>query len=83
MLMTIQDRKLEIIELVTKTKDIGVLDAVKVVLVDDFSHDHWETLSEAQKSRIKQAMDSADAGKLRPHKEVMTELRQKLLNGTL
>jgi len=40
MLMTIQDRKLEIIELVTKTKDIGVLDAVKVVLVDDFSHDH-------------------------------------------
>lgn len=81
--MTISDKKLEIIELVTKTKDIGVLDAVKVVLDDDFSHDHWDSLSDAQKLRIKQAMDSADAGKLRPHKEVMTELRQKLLNGTL
>jgi len=43
--MTISDKKLEIIELVTKTEDLTVLDTVKELLDDDFSHDHWENLS--------------------------------------
>jgi len=46
--MTISDKKLEIIELVTKTEDLTVLDTVKELLDDDFSHDHWENLSKEQ-----------------------------------
>jgi len=47
------------------------------------SPSNWEDLPEEAKTRIKQAMKSADEGKLKPHKEVMDKLRQKLLNGTL
>ncbi len=81
--MTIADKKLEIIELVAKTDDVAVLDNVKGLLEDDFSHDHWENLSDEQKARIKQSMDSIEAGNFRTTKEVMTDLRKKLLNGEL
>lgn len=81
--MTISDKKLQIIELVTKTEDFAVLDTVKELLDDDFSHDHWENLSDEQKARIKQSMDSIQSGNFKTTKEVMTNLRKKLLNGEL
>ncbi len=77
--MTIADKKLKIIELVAKTDDVGVLDSVEGLLEDDFSHDHWENLSSEQKARIKQSMDSIQAGNFRTTKEVMTDLRKKQL----
>ena len=81
--MTIAAKKLKIIELVEKTDDVGILDTVEGLLDDDLSHDHWENLSDAQKARIKQSMDSIQAGNFRSTKEVMTDLRKKLLNGEL
>lgn len=74
--MTIADKKLKIIELVKQTDDVGVLDTVEELLEDDFSHDHWENLSDAQKARIKQSMDSIQVGNFRTTKEVMTDLRK-------
>jgi len=56
---------------------------VEELLDDDFSHDHWENLSSEQKARIKQSMDSIQAGNFRTTKEVMADLRKKLLNGEL
>ena len=76
--MDLQLTKLELIEMILKTKNFSVLEQVKVLLnqtsykkVTYEQKDWWDELNEEEKNEIKKGLSDLEQGKTLSHTEVM------------
>jgi hypothetical protein len=59
------------------TEDDVILDQVKALLEDDEDKDFWDELPKHVKESIKRGKVQAERGEVRPHEEVMAEIKSK------
>ncbi|MEQ8525185.1 hypothetical protein [Gracilimonas sp.] len=66
-----KEKKLEIINFVSKTNDSGLINAIHDFL-QDFSEggDFWDELSDKEKIRIEEGLEDIREGRVTPHEEV-------------
>jgi hypothetical protein len=76
--MDIQAEKLKVIEKLLQTQNEIILDQVKAILEDD-GKDHWEELPEPVKNSIKKAEDQIEKGEVKPHEQVISEVKKRFL----
>ncbi len=76
--MDLQLTKLELIEMILKTKNFSVLEQVKVLLNQTSNNaktsepkDWWDELNEEEKNEIKKGLSDLEQRKTVSHKEVM------------
>lgn len=76
-IMDLQAKKLELVQLILNTKETSILEKVEAVLKKESNSDWWDELSEAGKKAIERGIEEADKGDLIPHKEVLNEVKAK------
>jgi len=74
--MTLEARKLELIQRLAVVKDEATLHLVEGALSTNNSDTVWQ-LSDEQKQFVEASIAELDAGKGIPHEEVMQEIREK------
>jgi len=74
--MTLEARKLDLIQRLAVVKDEATLQIVDEVLSSNNGHTDWQ-LSDEQKQFVKESIAELDAGMGIPHEEVMREVREK------
>jgi len=74
--MTLEARKLDLIQRLAVVKDEATLHIVDEVLSSNNGHTDWQ-LSDEQKQFVKESIAELDAGMGIPHEEVMREVREK------
>ena len=74
--MTLEARKLDLIQRLAVVKDEATLQIVDEVLSNNNGHTDWQ-LSDEQKQFVKESIAELDAGMGIPHEEVMREVREK------
>lgn len=77
MIMNLQAKKLELVQLILNTEKKAVLEQVEALLKKGGDSDWWEELSEPEKETLKDSIKEADEGKLISHDEVLKEVRAK------
>ncbi len=73
--MTLEAKKLELIQRLAVVKDEATLHIVEEVLNKDKDAD-WQ-LSDEQKRSLEKSLDQADAGQVAPHEVVMDKIKTK------
>ena len=76
-IMNLQEKKLELVQLILNTKKPSVLKKVEAILKKENDLDWWDGISEAERKAIEKGIAEADSGKLIPHEKVMEEVRAK------
>ena len=76
-IMNLQAKKLELVQLILSTEKPAVLEKVEAVFKKEKGADWWDEISEAEKRAIEESLAEADSGQLKPHTEVMEEVRAK------
>ena len=76
-IMNLQAKKLELVQLILNTEKKAVLEKVEALLKNEKDGDWWDELSEAERRAIEEGIAEADRGELIPHEEVMKELKEK------
>jgi len=74
--MTLEARKLDLIQRLAVVQDEATLQIVDEVLSSNNGHTDWQ-LSDEQKQFVKESIAELDAGMGIPHEEVMREVREK------
>jgi len=74
--MTLEARKLDLIQRLAVVQDEATLHIVDEVLSSNNGHTDWQ-LSDEQKQFVKESIAELDAGMGIPHEEVMREVREK------
>ena len=74
--MTLEARKLDLIQRLSVVEDEATLHIVGEVLSTNDGHTGWQ-LSAEQKQFVKASIAELDAGMGIPHEEVMREVREK------
>jgi hypothetical protein len=75
--MNLQAKKLELVQLIINTKKPLTLRKVEEVLKREKESDWWDELSDAERQSIEKGLAEADRGKLIPHEVVMKEVKAK------
>lgn len=66
-----KEKKLEIINFVSKTNDSGLINAIHELLQDFARHgDFWDELSDKEKTKIEEGLKDIREGRVTPHEEV-------------
>jgi hypothetical protein len=76
MIMNLQAKKLELVQLILNTSKPLTLKKVEEVLKRQ-EPDWWDEISDAERASIKKGLAEADRGELIPHEEVMKEIKTK------
>jgi len=76
-IMNLQEKKLELVQLILNTEKPSVLKKVEAVLRKENDMDWWEGISEAERKAIEKGIAEADRGELTPHSVVMEEVRAR------
>jgi predicted transcriptional regulator len=76
-IMNLQAKKLELVQMILNTKRPAILKKVEDVLKKEKVTDWWDEISEAERQAIEKGLEEADRGELIPHKEVMKEVKAK------
>ena len=64
--MSIQDKKIELIQWLSTLEDQSVIDKI-MELRESEKANWWDDLSQQEKDSIEKGISDADAGKLKPH----------------
>ena len=78
--MNVVELKSDLHKLIDKINDTNILNAIKVILskqAKESESDWWDELSEEERKSIEIGLAEADRGEVRPHEEVMEEIREK------
>jgi len=75
--MNLQDKKLELVQLILNTEKPSVLKKVEAVLKKENDLDWWDGISEAERKAIEKGIAEADQGELTPHSVVMDEVKAR------
>ena len=81
-IMNIQAKKLELVQLILNTERPSILEKVEAVLKKEKVTDWWDEISEAEQKAIDKGVNEANSGKLIPHEEVMKEVKEKYRFGS-
>ena len=76
-IMNLQAKKLELVQLILNTKKSSVLAKVEAVFTQEKGTDWWDDISEDEKRAIEESIAEADRGELIPHAKVMEKVREK------
>ena len=85
--MNIAQEKVDIIRQVSLLNDENLISAIKNLISYgvkkqqeiDVEVDFWDTLSEKQKERVNQSIQSVEDGNKTPHAEVMSTFKKQLI----
>jgi hypothetical protein len=77
LIMNLQAKKLELVQLILNTRKPLTLKKVEEVLKKDREEDWWDGISDAERKSIEQGLAEADRGELIPHEQVMREVKAK------
>ena len=85
--MNIAQEKVDIIRQVSLLNDENLISAIKNLISYgvkkqqeiDVEVDFWDTLSEKQKERVNQSIQSVEDGNKTPHAEVMSAFKKQLI----
>jgi predicted transcriptional regulator len=75
--MNLQEKKLELVQLILNTEKPAILEKVEAVLKKEKDVDWWDELSEDERKAIEQGIKEADNGELKSHAEVLKERKAK------
>lgn len=75
-MMTLEARKLDLIQRLSVVEDEATLHIVDEVLSTNTGHTDWQ-LSDEQKQFVKESIAELDADMGIPHEDVMREVREK------
>jgi predicted transcriptional regulator len=75
--MNLQEKKLELVQLILNTEKPAILEKVEAVLKKEDDVDWWDELSEDERKAIEQGIKEADNGELKSHAEVLKERKAK------
>ncbi|NJM15466.1 MAG: hypothetical protein HC896_08910 [Bacteroidales bacterium] len=75
--MNLQAKKLEIVQLVLNTEKPALLRKVEDVLKKEETTDWWDEISDAEREAIEQGIAEADRGETIPHEVVMKEVKAR------
>lgn len=73
----IQERKIELIQLLSLLDDVSLIDKVAKVREESVS-DWWNEISEAEKESIAIGIEQADAGRMKPHSDARAKYEKWL-----
>ena len=76
-IMNLQEKKLELVQLILNTEKPSVLKKVEAVLKKENDLDWWDGISDAEKKAIEKGIAEADRGELTPHSVVMDKVRAR------
>jgi len=76
-IMNLQEKKLELVQLILNTNKPTVLAKVEAIFKNEKGTDWWNEISEAERKAIEDGLSEADRGKLISHEEVLKEVRAK------
>ena len=72
----IEQRKMQIISMMTQLYDIDLLEKIETLLIGS-KKDWWDTISDAEKKAIDIGLDDIKHGRLLSHKQVMREINER------
>ena len=72
----IEQRKMQIISMMTQLYDIDLLEKIETLLIGS-KKDWWDTISDAEKKAIDIGLDDIKHGRLLSHKQVMKEINER------
>lgn len=75
--MNIQEKKLEIVQLVLNTNKTTLLNKIEEILKKNAAKDWWDEISDEEKKAIEQGLAEADRGEFISHEEVMKQVKDK------
>lgn len=65
--LTIQTKKIELIQWLSTVEDLSILDKVLDLIVNERKKDWWIDTSDIEKKSIEKGINDANSGKLNPH----------------
>jgi uncharacterized protein YehS (DUF1456 family) len=77
LIMDLQAKKLELVQLILNARKPLTLKKVEEVLKKEKEEDWWDEISEAERHSIEQGLAEANRGELIPHEQVMKEVKAK------
>jgi predicted transcriptional regulator len=75
--MNLQEKKLELVQLILHTEKPAILRKVEAVLRKEKDVDWWDEISDDERDAIEQGIKEAEAGELKSHAEVLKERRER------
>ncbi len=75
--MDIQEKKLELVQMILNTDRPKLLEKVAQLLKQEKETDWWDELPDSVRQAIETGIGEADRGDVEPHESVMKEVRQK------
>jgi predicted transcriptional regulator len=75
--MNLQAKKLELVQLIINTKKPLTLRKVEDILKREKESDWWDEIGDAERQSIEKGLAEADQGELIPHESVMKEIKAK------
>lgn len=81
--MNTAELKADLYNLIEKTNDVSILEALRTLLKKQITHekaesDFWDELPEALKSEIDEGLNEIEDGQEKPHEEVMKKYKEWL-----
>lgn len=73
---SIEQRKLQLITMITQLYDLDLLDAIENIMLNS-EKDWWQSISNAEKRAIDIGLDDIKHGRLISHEEIMKEIEER------
>ena len=75
----IEQRKMQLIAMITQLYDVDLLDTIENLLISS-KNDWWDLISDAEKKAIDVGLDDIKHGRLIAHEQVMKEINERYKN---
>ncbi len=75
----IEQRKMQLITMITKLYDVDLLDAIEDILLSN-KKDWWHTISDAEKRAIDLGLDDIKNGRVVSHEQAMAKIENHYKN---
>ena len=72
----IEQRKMQLISMITQLYDLDLLDAIENLLLGS-KKDWWQTISDAEKRAIDVGLEDIKKGRIMSHEQVMKEVNER------
>ncbi len=72
----IEQRKIQLITMITQLYDIDLLDAIEEILLNN-KKDWWHTISDAEKKAIDIGLDDIKHGRVISHEQAMAKIENR------
>lgn len=72
----IEQRKIQLITMITQLYDMDLLEAVEKLLIDS-KKDWWQTISDAEREVIDVGLEDVKHGRTVSHEQVMREVEER------